>query len=370
MVWTTIPDGDIDPESAIDTPLMTSLRDNPIAIAGGLTGAPKVVNAALAGYPWGASDFAANSITAAELAAGAVHQSELSVLSAVFSASNNNRILFDSAAGSYGFFLEYLVAGAIGSPITAGEVLDDGWVGWSTVRRDILQSIGQENAASELTYTGSDIDGTYRTLFYVHGFREGGNSGTTTVRQTYVSSSPPFDPFGDGDVPLFVYLAIDKTSGEVIGSYISPTPPWAYNGPTNIKPNRYSRDGKAYKKVFVPDFIATDDEADMKRKLIAYRRKPLFERINDIGQRVEIEVDQLWKNADMDLIPNPMPTLPQNSQLLMLDPSNDMLIKLADLLRDGENVASLFHERHIVVDNVPIARKAPPGVMAVSARWR
>lgn len=353
--YTNIPDGDIDPESVIDTPLMTSLRDNSIAIAEGAAGAPKVQNAALAGYPWGVSDIAANSLTAAELAPGAVHQSELSVLSATFSASNNAIILFDSAAGPYGFFLEYLAASTAG-PIAPADLIDNGNIGWTSIRPS--------------TYTGSNLDNTFRTLFYVYGFRDNTDPGTTTVRQTYVSSSPPFDPFGDGNVALFVFAAIDKTTSDFVASYISPTPPWAYNGPTNIKPSRYSKDGTAYKEVFVPDRIRTDDETEMKRQLIAYRRKPLFERIKDVGQHVEIEVDQLWKNADMDLIPNPMPTPPKNSQLVMLEPTNEMLWKLAELLQDGENVAALFHDRHIIVDNVPIARKSPPGVMAVSARWR
>ncbi len=43
MAWTTIPDSDVDPESPITTSLMQALRDNPIAIAGALSGAPDVI---------------------------------------------------------------------------------------------------------------------------------------------------------------------------------------------------------------------------------------------------------------------------------------------------------------------------------------
>lgn len=40
--WVTIPDGDIDPDSPITTPLMTALRDNVAATAEGSSGAPAV----------------------------------------------------------------------------------------------------------------------------------------------------------------------------------------------------------------------------------------------------------------------------------------------------------------------------------------
>jgi len=40
--YVTIPDGDIDPESPGDTSLFSRLRDNPIAISEGSTGAPRI----------------------------------------------------------------------------------------------------------------------------------------------------------------------------------------------------------------------------------------------------------------------------------------------------------------------------------------
>ena len=42
MAWVTVPDSDVDPESPVTTGLMIALRDNPIAIAGRLSGAPLV----------------------------------------------------------------------------------------------------------------------------------------------------------------------------------------------------------------------------------------------------------------------------------------------------------------------------------------
>jgi hypothetical protein len=40
--WTTIPDTDVDAESPFDVDLATAYRDNPIAIAEGASGAPKI----------------------------------------------------------------------------------------------------------------------------------------------------------------------------------------------------------------------------------------------------------------------------------------------------------------------------------------
>ena len=45
--YTTIPDADIDPDSPITTSLVTLLRDNPIAITEGASGAPKVQTAGI-----------------------------------------------------------------------------------------------------------------------------------------------------------------------------------------------------------------------------------------------------------------------------------------------------------------------------------
>jgi len=45
--YTTIPNSDIDQDSPVTQPLMTSLRDNPIAITEGASGAPRIVNAAI-----------------------------------------------------------------------------------------------------------------------------------------------------------------------------------------------------------------------------------------------------------------------------------------------------------------------------------
>lgn len=46
--WTTITDTQVDPKAPVTSELMTALRDNPIAIAQGATGATKIELAAMA----------------------------------------------------------------------------------------------------------------------------------------------------------------------------------------------------------------------------------------------------------------------------------------------------------------------------------
>ena len=46
--YTAIPNGDVDSDSPITTSLITKLRDNPIAITEGSSGAPQVQTAGIA----------------------------------------------------------------------------------------------------------------------------------------------------------------------------------------------------------------------------------------------------------------------------------------------------------------------------------
>lgn len=55
--YTTIPNSDIDQDSPVTQPLMTALRDNPIAITEGASGAPRIANAAFNNGVLGAEKF-------------------------------------------------------------------------------------------------------------------------------------------------------------------------------------------------------------------------------------------------------------------------------------------------------------------------
>ena len=65
--YTSIPNGDVDPDSPLTTGLVTLLRDNPIATAEGAAGAPRIQLAAMD----------TNSVDTAQIVAAAVGRSQI-----------------------------------------------------------------------------------------------------------------------------------------------------------------------------------------------------------------------------------------------------------------------------------------------------
>jgi hypothetical protein len=55
---------------------------------------------------------------------------------------------------------------------------------------------------------------------------------------------------------------------------------------------------------------------------------------------------------------------------VLLDPVSALAEKLLLLHEAGESVCALLHHDYLRVDNAPLVRKAPPGVMAVAAKWK
>jgi hypothetical protein len=65
--YTTITDTQVDPEAPITSELMTALRDNPIAISEGSSGAPKIQNAAIQDSAVTTSKIANGNVTAPKI---------------------------------------------------------------------------------------------------------------------------------------------------------------------------------------------------------------------------------------------------------------------------------------------------------------
>jgi hypothetical protein len=77
------------------------------------------------------------------------------------------------------------------------------------------------------------------------------------------------------------------------------------------------------------------------------------------------------KNADVLLVPHPFAGNDLSGlTVVLLDPASQFVEQLRALNREGESVSRLLHNESIVVDNVPLARRMPPGVMAVAGKWR
>lgn len=181
---------------------------------------------------------------------------------------------------------------------------------------------------------------------------------TAFAEQTYIQASPPYD-LGDGAVPLFVFVAVDS-SGRVVHGWAAEDPPWANNGPTNVRADFY-RGGVGYRRVrdLSAHSTAELDAMPWDEYAALLRESPLIEQA----------ITAREKNADMSLIPHGFVGGLDGLTVVMLDPVSDLCARLADLQRDGEPVLDLLYSGEILLDNAPLKRAAPPGVMPVRARF-
>lgn len=184
------------------------------------------------------------------------------------------------------------------------------------------------------------------------------------VDERYVQASPPYD-LGDGEIPVFVWLWV-ASDGSIRGVQVAPDPPWAYHGPTDIRPE-YERGGKAYRRVAMVEgrelAEARADRALLARIIAGTARIETIER----------EIDQAYKHRDMGLWPHPFVGNDlAGSTIILVDPVSTVVERLR-LLQDGEGaraVADLITKGWLEIDNQPLARRLPPGVQAVSARLK
>ena len=202
--YSSIANAEIDADSPITVPLMTKLRDNPIAITEGASGAPLIQAAALD----------TDSVTAAAIAANAVAQSEIKTDNSDHDFSVGVDTSVVTSAGAYCL-----------SVTTEPNSLANG----------NTHHIGRYNR------TATDfLSGEFRIWAEVAGDDNCG------MRAVFIDASPPYD-MGDGEVPLFACLAIEKGSGEIHSVSVSANPVWAHNGPTIITPDGTDGQGRRFR---------------------------------------------------------------------------------------------------------------------------
>lgn len=175
----------------------------------------------------------------------------------------------------------------------------------------------------------------------------------------YISASPPYNPWGTGDIPLFIFMWIDSL-GKIIATSAAEDPPWAYNGPTNIIPDYYIN-GIGYGKAPITKAQQTALRNPAQRDQV----------IAQLKSRPDIEITQAIKNADMDLIPHPWSFGNDltGATLLMLDTVSPIGQQLYDLHRAGEDITELLHNDYIRVNSTPLPGPAPKGVGLYRAIW-
>jgi len=330
VTYTAIPNSDTDPDSPLTTGLITKLRDNPIAMAEGSAGAPKIETAA----------YTAGSVDQAAIGAAAVGQGELITASGAVSTSNTvNPSLLTLPGGQYGFYPRTKESG-------------DG---------------GSANISADFPQQGN----TYGSFIHL----KANTSGTMYAQQLYIQASPPYN-LGDGDIALFIFVEVD-INGNVVSAYEAPEAPWHYNGPTDIRALRY-RKGKSYKDMKdVAEIDASMVAAGHPSGLTLRSARALsMQAYQDYlvafesAKNSEMEITQAYKNSDMALIPRPMEPGAGNN-VVMLDPISRLTLRLFEMKKHEEfDLLKLLHDGDLVVSNTVLNRSGPPGVDIVAYSFR
>lgn len=379
--YTTIAGSEIDVDSPITESLFTRLRDNPIAISEGSSGAPQIQTAAIAtsavteaklatdsvtaaklatdsvtadkiaADAVTASEIAANAVGSSEIANGAVHQAELDTSTGSVSSSSANFVNFTLPGGQYGFWPQYKA--------------DTVYRRWTIQFR---LSVANGSNSSPTAYT---------TVIGMDGSSDSAYRGTGYVQQRYVNSSPPYN-IGNGDIAHFIYARIDNTTNDIVGTYAADAPPWAYNGPTDIRADFYDKQGKAwrFKRTFAKsDELTGDFEQDQiklqdsitKRRLMKQAREGVVD-WSELTEHIEPITHEI-KNADMALIPQPMDTQ-EGISIVLLNPTSPLVDDLALLAEEKVDLSELLHNGYLSIDNESVDVAAPPGVKIVNAKWK
>lgn len=386
MAYSTISNSEIAVGAPLTNALLIKIRDNPEAIALGLSGATRIATNALGtgvvtstkvganainathlaansvgaseigtGVV-GASELGASSVGTSELAAGAVHQVDLDTTLNQGNTTNNVPTLVNIGGGTYAFYPQIRASAAVGNGVAVASIayLED------------PNSVGTSGSVTT-SFT------TWITLASA--------SGQTTYAQSrQIDSSPPYD-LGDGPTHGFVYAEIEKGSGVIKSTTSSVSAPWHYSGPTDIR-GKKKKDGKSYQ--LIRDVTKTEEPYAERGELFKFRaemkafrpstteerlRKMNYIRELSAAKMVEVEVTQDIKNADMGLIPKTIYS-PEDSIIVLLDPMSEILAELMPMRETGEiEISDLLYDGVLKVGNDPLPRHGPPGVDIMPIKW-
>lgn len=343
--WSTIADGAIDPDSPIDTALMTALRNNVVyayEYVGGKSFTPAEphnhngTNSALVNIT-SSSQFSAGVVNEVAMGASAISQGKLKSTtgdSSIQISGSSSDYCPMLPGGQYGF----LTTVFNGTNALAHE---------ATVKTNSVTTAEQ---AMKVWFTNADVSAI-----------------TFTARQRYVQASPPYD-LGNGPVPLFIFAEV-RSDGSPRALYVAPEAPWHYNGPTRICADFYTADGRPMRRV--PQIIAEHGNANVALTAGLTRAQWRDRLLTD--PTVDQEITQTIKQADMQIIPHPFSRTPASGHsIVLLDPVSPIMERLLALHELGidESVSDLLYGGHLLIGTSPLPRHCPPGVMAVGCRWK
>lgn len=264
--------------------------------------------------------------TATSVANASISQAKLKTTTGAVSTASAAAYL-TLPGGSYGFWPQ----------VKGGVVIDSFFVAAPMSREDALG--GAKQLALGTSYNNYILLGS-------------ASGDTLYAQQQYIQASPPYN-LGDGDVPLFSFALLEKGRGKILAMYTAPEAPWHNNGPTSIRPDHYDlKTGKKYKRVRCAHPGKRFDEVEHAFDLV--------------------EIDQAMKQADMPLIPHPFGSFdPAKHVVVLLDPVATLNWRAFEAFEhDWSELQQLLYDDHLRIDNTPLNRQGPPGVLVCAAKWR
>lgn len=379
--YTTVADATLSANQPLPQAVARALRDNPIAITEKATGAPVLAN---------------SYVVQAMIASAAVGQAQLKTATSTTSGTSANGFAV-LAGGRYCFGPTVQLATGSGSDAGGGHI-------------NSLINIGNGTSGAFAASVGAPYQpGTYNTTrnseLALMEYRLDSNDIVTLTVQ-YVQASPPYDPFGLGDHLDFIYALVDKTTGEVKVVWRAEDPPWANNGPTPVNPIDRMRRLRTCSDPYIDPNATDADRAaywaelamlDQNLRIGPAEEMAKLQRLSVDPQQTPAQRDyyaaclrtavamsagllnpsmlppitQAEKNADMDLIPHPLPHDTSQHQIVLL--AGDIVEKLY-MRRNygGDDPAELLIKNWIQIEQNPIAgaTKYPRDCLLVPARLK
>lgn len=356
MVWTTF---NFSVGQVLTASQMNNLYNNFASFAAKEANAPVLANGYITAAMFGSNVIGTNAIvdgavTEAKHGASSVSQSKLKTASGGVSVNSlsvtNVSTLATLPGGSYGFYPRSRASGDHIS--TSTETLS--------------------HASRLFTYSynnpGTSYDTGYVAYLHISAQADSTNSSsaTTYADQVYVTASPPYN-MGDGDIPLFVFALVDS-SGSVIGSYVAEDPPWAYNGPTDIRPVSYEEGTKSVCRFVTPAILVDKlgplfDNVQRVLPLLSASERPLLLEFMNTPEVVLVPITNQIKNADMPLIPQPFKHNMGGVTSILLDPMATEVLR--NLHLSGANVHDLLIDKSVKLGN-QVLRAGPPRIPVYS----
>jgi hypothetical protein len=270
--------------------------------------------------------------------------------------------------------------------VTVDFVTAGGEYGFAPVWKTTTTGIGGVTATA--AWRGaSEAENSFAQYFTLTVASNGpGDTGVGTIRQRYISASPPYD-WGDGPMDSFIFVQLEPGTGRVLSLWAAQDPPWAYNGPTRTRPNAWvAEDGEVFLNAFDAANSGKPVAAAIARRTKttlaeARQKKKLGQYLADLkdGELHYRTLTMADKMRDMAAIPHPFAHAPEGRLIAVLDPMLPTTQRLVHLMRhadeaDGYSVSDMIFNNDVKIDNEDLVlkrrRKAPPGVMLLHAEVR